>query len=179
MVEGQWFNSEVEVMNEQKRRELIQKLAGNTKHIEPTVDVLCAILGILFGMADSPLWRPHIPIRLWSVLGGFPALPETTPSNPDVIDKLLAYEEKSVVKFWMGILWRDCVDPRPEVQARLVEVTREAVGPGAEDHALISAVIIGTHQQLIQQMERFQPWPIEKEALTCQAQLENLEQGRS
>lgn len=180
----QWFNSGVEVMNEQKRRELIQKLADNMEHIEPTVDVLCAILGILLGMADSPLWRPHLPIRLWSVVGSFPALPETTPSfvrcrnNPDVIDGLLEYEEKSVVKFWMGILWRYWVDLRPEVQARLAEVTKAVVGPGAEDCALISAAITGTHQQLSQRMGRFQPWSIEEEALTCRARLEKLERGR-
>jgi len=184
VVEGQWFNSGAEIMNEEKRRELVQKLVDNMDHIEPTIDVLCAILSILFGMADSPMWRPHLPIRLWSALGGFPALPETTPSlvrcrdNPDVIDRLRAYEEKSVLKFWMGILWRDWVDLRPEVQARLVEVTREVVGPGAEDQALISAAIVGTHQQLSQHMEKFQPWSIEEEALACRARLEKLEQGR-
>ena len=184
VVEGQWFNSEVEIMNEERRRELIQKLVDNMEHIEPTVDVLCAILSILLGMADSPMWRPHIPIKLWSAMGGFPALPETTPSfvrcrnNPDVIDGLRAYEEKSVAKFWMGILWRDWVDLRPEVQARLVQATREVVGPGSEDHALISAAIVGTHQQLTQHMAKFQPWSIEEEALACRAQLEKLEQGR-
>ena len=184
VVEGQWFNSEVEVMNEEKRRELIQKLADNMDHIEPTIDVLCAILSVLLGMANSPVWRPHLPVKLWSAMGGFPALPETTPSlvrcrdNPDVIDGLRAYEEKSVVKFWMGILWRDWVDLRPEVQARLMEVTREVVGPGAEDQALISAAIVGTHQQLSQHMEKFQPWSIEEEALACRARLEKLEQGR-
>ena len=184
MVEGQWFNSGVEIMSEEKRRELIQKFVDNIEHIEPSVDVLCAILSVLFGMADSPMWRPHLPIKLWSAMGGFPALPETTPSfvrcrnNPDVIDRLRAYEEKSVVKFWMGILWRDWVDLRPEVQARLVEVTREVVGPGAEDQALISAAIVGTHQQLSQHMEKFQPWSIEEEALACRARLEKLEQGR-
>lgn len=183
-VEGQWFNSGVEVMSEQKRRELIQKLADNMEHIEPTVDVVCTVLSILFGMADSPLWRPHLPIGLWSVMGGFSALPETTPSfircrnNPDVIDGLRTYEEQSVVKFWMGVLWRDWVDLKPEVQARLMEATREVVGPGAEDHRLISAAIIGTHQQLSQQMEKFRPWSIEEEALACRARLEKLEQGR-
>lgn len=183
-VESQWFNAEVEIMNEERRRGLVQKLVDNIEHIEPTIDVLCAILSVLFGMADSPLWRPHLPIKLWSAMGGFPALPETTPSfircrnNPDVIDRLVAYEEKSVVKFWMGILWRDWVDLRPEVQARLVEVTREVVGPGSEDQALISAAIVGTHQQLSQRMEKFQPWSIEEDALACRARLEKLEQGR-
>lgn len=184
MVEGQWFNSEVEIMSEEKRRELIRKLMDNIEHIELTVDVLCAVLSILFGMANSPMWRPHLPIELWSVMGGFQALPETTPSfvrcrnNPDVIDGLRAYEDKAMVKFWMGILWRDWVDLRPQVQARLVEVTREVVGPGAEDQALISAAITGTHQQLTQHMEKFQPWSIEEEALACRARLEKLEQGR-
>ena len=184
MVEGQWFNSGVEVMNEEKRRELIRKLADNVERIEPTIDVLCAILSVLFGMADSPMWRPHLPIKLWSAMGAFPALPETTPSfircrnNPEVIDRLRAYEDKSMVKFWMGILWRDWVDLRPEVQARLVEVTREVVGAGAEDQALISAAIIGTHQQLSQDIEKFQPWSIEEEALECRERLEKLEQGR-
>ena len=184
VVEGQWFNSGVEIMDEQKRRELIQKLADNVERIEPTADVVCAILSVLFGMADSPLWRPHLPIRLWSVMGGFPALPETTPSfvrcrnNPDVINGLRAYDEKSLVKFWMGILWRDWVDLRPEVQTRLAEVTKEVVGPGAEDHALISAAIAGTHQELKQHVEKFPPWSIEEEALACRARLEKLEQGR-
>lgn len=184
VVEGQWFSSGVEIMNEQKRRELIQKLADNVERIQLTVDVVCAILSVLFGMADSPLWRPHLPIRLWSVMGGFPALPETTPSfvrcrdNPDVIDGLRAYEEKSLVKFWMGILWRDWVDLRPEVQARLAEVTKEVVGPGAEDHALISAAIVGTHQELSRHMEKFPAWSLEEEALACRARLEKLEQGR-
>ena len=184
VVEGQWFNSGGEVMNEQKRRELIQKLAENLERIELTVDVVCAILSVLLGMADSPLWRPHLPIGLWSVMGGFPALPETTPSfircrdNPDVIDGLRAYEEKSLVKFWMGILWRDWVDLRPEVQARLVEVTKEVVGPGSEDHALISAAIVGTHQELNRNAEKFPPWSIEEEALACRARLEKLGQGR-
>lgn len=184
VVEGQWFNSGVEVMNEEKRRELIQKLVDNTGHIEQTIDVLSAILSVLFGMADSPMWRPHLPMELWLALRGFSALPETTPSlvrcrnNPDVIDGLRAYEERSVLKFWMGILWRDWVDLRPEVQARLVEVTLEVVGPGAEDQALISAAIVGTHEELSQQMEKFQPWSIEEEALACRARLEKLEQGR-
>ena len=184
VVEGQWFDSRVEIMNEEKRRELVQKIADNMEHIEPSVDVVCALLSILLGMANSPMWRPHLPIKLWSVMGGFPALPETTPSflrcrdNPDVIDGLRAYEEKSVVKFWMGILWRDWVDLRPEVQARLVEVTREVVGHGAEDQALISAAITGTHQRLNRQMEKFQPWSIEEEALACRVRLEKLEQGR-
>lgn len=184
VVEGQWFNSGGEIMNEQKRREFIQKLADIVERIELTVDVVCAILSVLFGMADSPLWRPHLPIRLWSVMGGFPALPETTPSfircrnNPDVIDGLRAYEEKSLVKFWMGVLWRDWVYLRSEVQGRLVEVTKEVVGPGAEDHALISAAITGTHQELSHHVERFPPWSIEEEALACRARLEKLEQGR-
>jgi len=184
MVESQWFNSEVEIMSEEKRRELIQKLADSVERIELTVDVVCAVLSVLFGMADSPLWRPHIPVRAWSVMGGFPALPETTPSfircrnNPDVIDGLRAYEEKSLVKFWMGILWRDWVDLRQEVQARLVEVTKEVVGPVAEDRALISAAIIGTHQELKRHVEKFPPWSIEEEALACRGRLEKLEQGR-
>jgi hypothetical protein len=184
MVEGQWFNSGVEIMNEERRRELIQNLADGIERIEPTVEDTCAILSILFGMANSPMWRPHIPIKLWLTMGGFPVLPETTPSfvrcrnNPDVIDGLRAYEDKSVAKFWMGILWRDWVDLRTEVQARLVEVTREVVGPGADDQALISAAIVWTHQQLSQHMEKFQPWSIGEEALACRARLEKLEQGR-
>lgn len=184
IVEAQWFDSGVEIMDEEMRRELIRKLVDNIDHIELTIDVLCALLSVLFGMANSPMWRPHLPINLWSAMGGFQALPETTPSfvrcrnNPDVIDGLRAYEDKSMVKFWMGILWRDWVDLRPEVQARLVEVTREVVGPGADDQALISAAITGTHQQLSQHMEKFQPWSIEEEALACRARLEKLEQGR-
>ena len=184
MVEAQWFNSEVEVMSEQEREELIQELADCIGHVKSTVSLLCAIHSILFGMANSPTWRPHIPIRLWSVIESFPVLPETMPSfvrcrnNPDVIDGLRAYREKWVVKFWMGILWRDWIDLRPEVKAKLTEVTQEVVGPSAEDHALISAAIIGTRQQLIQRAEGFQPGSIEEEALACWARLEKLEQGQ-
>jgi hypothetical protein len=61
---------------------------------------------------------------------------------------------------------------------QIVQGDREDVGPGAEDQALVSAAIIGTHQQLTQHMERFQPWSIEEEALACRARLEKLEQGR-
>jgi hypothetical protein len=81
MVEGQWFDSEVEIMNEEKRRELIQKARGQRRTHRTDGRRFLRRPQHPFGMADSPLWRPHIPIKLWSVMGGFPGLPETTPRS--------------------------------------------------------------------------------------------------
>jgi hypothetical protein len=81
LFESRWFDPEVEILDEDGRREFCQDWASGVDGIEQTKDVKKAVASVLFGMANSAIWRPHIPQDKWKLSEYFNELPDESSSR--------------------------------------------------------------------------------------------------
>jgi hypothetical protein len=81
LVDSQWFDPEVEILDEDGRREFGQDRASGVDGIEQTKGMKKAVASVPFGMVNSAVWRPHIPQGKWELLGYFNELPDESSSR--------------------------------------------------------------------------------------------------
>jgi hypothetical protein len=144
--ESRWFDPGVEIPDEDGRREFCPDWASSVDGIERTKDVKRAVASVLLGIANSAMWRPHIPQDKWKLLEDFNELPDESSSrlgceaNEEFVSALKAMDNRGVLKLWLAILWRAYADLKPVVAEQLAENTREVIEAGSHDVGLFMAV---------------------------------------
>jgi hypothetical protein len=142
LVESRWFDPEVEILDEDGRREVCQDWVSGVDGIEQTKGVKKAVASVLFGMANSAMWKPHIPQDKWKLLEYFIKLPDESLSrlrceaSEEFVPALKAMDNRGVLKLWLAILWRVYAGLKPVVGEQLVENTREVIEASPHDVGL-------------------------------------------
>jgi len=109
--------------------------AQNIDSVEHTNDVQKATLVVLFGMINSPHWRPHVVTKKWNLLEYFAAVPGNSPplrrclDNPELMGIVGDVEEPAAMVLWLAILWLKYNELVPEVREELDAATK-AVAQG-------------------------------------------------
>ena len=133
LIGDRWFNTPDPIMDDDQMRGLCKDWASAVDHIEHSYDVQNVILPVLFGMINSPHWRPHIVTEKWKLLEYFTSVPDDSQplrrclDNPELIDAISEVDNPDAKVLWLAILWLKYMELIPEIQEQLKKVTREMV----------------------------------------------------
>lgn len=184
LVESRWFDPAVEVLDEDGRRDFCQDWASGVDGIEQTKDVKKAVASVLFGMANSAIWRAHIPQDKWKLMEYFNELPDESPSrsrceaNEEFVPALKAMDNRGVLKLWLAILWRAYADLKPVVRDQLVENTREVIETSPHDVGLFMAVMESEKTAVDTEMLGYSRWSIDEKAIKLREKTDKLQQAK-
>ena len=106
LIADRFFNTTQPIMERNQMKSLCVDWAStvdNLEHLELAPDVQKAALTVLFGMINSPHWRPHIVTDKWKLLECFTSVPDDSQplrrciNNPDLIEviKDVDYQDAS------------------------------------------------------------------------------------
>ena len=132
-ISDKWFNAPEPFMDADQMRKFCMDWASGVEVIEHTYDVQKAILATLFGMINSPLWRPHIVPNKWKLLQYFTSVPDDSQplrrclDNPDLMDAIRDVDEPSAIVLWLAMLWLKYTELIPVVREQLEAATKEVV----------------------------------------------------
>ena len=131
LIGDKWFNTPHPIMRPYEMGRFCTNWALAVDGIEHTPDVQKAALAVLFGMVNSPHWRPHIVTENWKLLEYFTSVPDDSQpltrciDNSELIDAIGNVENPAAIVLWPGILWLKYKDLFPQVREPLEAVTRE------------------------------------------------------
>ena len=135
-----WFSTPRRNMRDDQMRSFCVDWASTVDAIEHSDDVQKVTLAALFGMINSPHWRPHIVLDKWNLLEYFPSVPDDSQplrrclDNPELIDAIRNVANPAATTLWMKILWLKYKELIPAVREQLETVTKEvAQGGGVAD----------------------------------------------
>jgi len=133
LIDDKWFNAPEPFMDTDQVRKFCMDWASAVDGIEHTFDVQKAILAVLFGMINSPLWRPHIVPNKWKLLQYFSSVPDDSRplrrclDNPNLMDGIRDVDEPSAMVLWLAMLWLKYTELIPVVREQLEAATKELV----------------------------------------------------
>jgi hypothetical protein len=131
LIGDRWFNTCDPIMEPDQMGSFCVDWASAVDAIEHTDDVRKAILAVLFGMINSPHWRPHIVLDKWDLLGYFTSVPDDFQplrrciDNPGLIDAISNVGNPAAMKHWLTILWLKYKGLNTQVREELEVVTKE------------------------------------------------------
>lgn len=130
LIGDRWFNTPNPIMEPDQMRNLCVDWASAVDSIEHTEEVQRAALAVLFGMINSPHWRPHIVTEKWGLLHYFTSLPDDFPplrrclDNLELTDVISEVDNPEAVTAWLTILWLRYGELVPEVREKLEMATK-------------------------------------------------------
>jgi len=131
LIGDRWFNTTRPIMEPDRMRSFCVDWACAVDKVEHTHDTQKAILAVLFGMMNSPHWRPHIDPEKWKLLEYFSSVPDTSQpfrrcvDNPELMDVIRNVENPAAMALWLVILWLKYKELIPQVQEQLETATKE------------------------------------------------------
>ena len=131
LIGDKWFNTPHPIMELDRMKSLCADWASAVDGIEHTDDVQRATLTVLFGIINSPHWRPHIATEKWKLLEYFTSVPDDSQplrrciDNPDLIDVIKGMDNQAASFLWLGILWLKYKELSPQVRVQLENATKE------------------------------------------------------
>ena len=186
LVSSRWFNSPDPIMELDQMKRLCADWASAVDGIEHTYDIQKAALTVLFRMANSPQWRPHIVQEKWRLLEYFPAVPDDSQplreclDNPELTDAILKAENPVAVVLWLGILWLKYKELIPEVRERLEaamkEITRRRRRTDIDMY--LSLMDSGLKNAEGALAESYSPWSTDPGAMVLRAKIDNIRQAK-
>lgn len=180
-----WFNTAHPIMEPDQMRSLCVDWASAVDGIEHTYDVKKATLTVLFGMINSPHWRPHIVTEKWKLLEYFASLPDDSQplkrclDNPDLIDATSEVEDPAARVLWQAILWLKYKELIPQVREQLEEVTKEAARTRRSEFDMCLAVVESELRNAEDALMQHNTWSTDPAAVALRTKINNLEQARA
>ena len=164
--------------------------------VQKFYDVKGAALVALFGMINSPHWRPHIVTDTWKLLEYFTSVPDDSQpqtwrvpydpqplkrclDNPELIDAIRNVESPDAMGLWLKILWVKYKELIPRVQEQLETVTKE-VAQGSR-RADLDACLLVMNSELKKAEDaliRYDSWSTDPDAIALRTKINNLQQAR-
>jgi hypothetical protein len=186
LIGDRWFNTAEPIMEPDQMKNLCVDWASAVDGIEHTFDVQKATLAVLFGMINSPRWRPYIVTNKWKLLEYITAVPDDSQplkrciDNPDLIEVVRAVDDPSAMVLWLAILWLKYKELIPQVQEQLETATKElAQGRRRANLDMYLSVIDGELRKAEDALMQYTTWSTDAAALALRAKIDNLQQARA
>ena len=184
MIGDRWFNTPHPIIESDQMRSLCVDWASAVDGIEHTHDVQKATLAVLFGMINSPHWRPHIVVEKWKLLESFMSVPDDSQplrrcvDNPELMDAIKNVANPVAMVLWLAILWLK-YELIPQVQEQLEAVTKEvAQGRRRTDLDMYLSVMDGELRNTEDALTQYNTWSTDPAAIALRTKTDNLQQAR-
>ena len=186
LIGDKWFNTPHPIMEPDQMRSLCADWASAVDDIEHTYDVQKATLAVLFGMINSPHWRPHILTEKWKLLECFTSVPDDSQplrrciDNSDLLDVIKDMDNQAALFLWLAVLWLKYKELIPQVRVQLENITKE-LGQGGRRTDL------DTYQETIDSelrkaeggLMQYTTWSTDPNAVALRNKIDNLQTARS
>ena len=186
LIGDKWFNTPHPIMEPDQMRSLCADWASAVDDIEHTYDVQKATLAVLFGMINSPHWRPHILTEKWKLLECFTSVPDDSQplrrciDNSDLLDVIKDMDNQAALFLWLAVLWLKYKELIPQVRVQLENITKE-LGQGGRRTDL------DTYQETIDSelrkaeggLMQYTTWSTDPNAVALRNKIDSLQTARS
>ena len=185
LIGDRWFNTPDPIMEAEQMRNLCVDWASAVDDIEHTSDVQKAVLTVLFGMIDSPHWRPHIIVEKWSLLEYFTSVPDDSAplrrciDNPELMDEIKNVGNPAAMVLWLAILWLKYKELIPQVQEQLETFTKEVAQGGKRTGLDMCLSMMDSELKKVEDaLEQYNAWSTDPVAVALRTKVDNLQQAR-
>ena len=185
LIGDKWFNTDRPIMEPDQMRKFCIDWAHNVDGIEHTSDVQKATLDVLFGMINSPHWRPHIVTKKWKLLEYFAAVPDDSQplrrclENPELMDVVTDVEDPAAIVLWLAILWLKYNELIPEVREQLEAATRAvAQGDRKTDLDMYLSIIDAEAGKAEEALKACSTWSTDPIAISLRKKIDNIKQSK-
>ena len=185
LVGERWFNAPEPIMDDDQMRKLCIDWASSVDGIEHTYDVQKAVLAVLFGMINSPHWRPHIVPEQWKLLEYFSSVPDDSQplrrclDNPDLMDAIRDVDSPVAMVLWLALLWLKYTELIPEVKEQLEAATKELVrGRRKTDLDMYLSVADVELRKAEEKLREYNTWSTDPAAIELRRKIDCLKQSK-
>ena len=185
LIGDKWFNTDRPIMKPEQMRKFCADWAHNVDGIEHTNDVQKSTLAVLFGMINSPHWRPHIVTKKWKLLEYFAAVPDDSQplrrclDNPELMDVVADVEDPVAMVLWLAILWLKYNELVPEVREQLEAATRSvAQGSRKTDLDMYLSIIDAEASKAEEALKAHNTWSTDPAAISLRKKIDNIKQSK-
>ena len=185
LIGDRWFNTPHPIMEPDRMRSLCVDWASAVDGIEHTQDVQKATLTVLFGMINSPHWRPHIVPEKWKLLEYVTSVPDDSQplkrcvDNHELMEAIKNVENPAAMTLWMAILWLKYKDLIPRVREQLETSTKEvAQGRRRTDLEMYLSAMDSELMKAENALTQYNTWSTDPAAIALRTKIDNLQQAR-
>jgi len=185
LIGDRWFNTPHPIMEPDQMSRLCVDWASAVDGIEHTPDVQKATLAVLFGMINSPHWRPHIVVDKWKLLEYFTSVPDDSQplrrciDNPELMEAIKDVGNPAAIVLWLAILWLKYKELIPEVREQLETVTKEvAQGRRRSELDMYLSVMDLELRKAEDALTQYNTWSTDPAAIALRTKIDNLQQAR-
>jgi len=131
LISDRWFNSRFPIMDPIQMSNFFMNWASAVEDVEKTPAVQKAALSVLFGMVNSPHWRPYIVPEKWMLLRSLMSVPDDLQplcrylNNSELMEEIKKVDNPMALVLWVEILWLKYTQLSPKMQIRLEVITKE------------------------------------------------------
>ncbi|KAF9649519.1 hypothetical protein BDM02DRAFT_3128351 [Thelephora ganbajun] len=186
LIGDRWFNTPDPIMEPDQMNRLCVDWASAVDGIEHTYDVQKATLAVLFGMINSPHWRPYIVTDKWKLLEYFTSVPDDSQplkrciDNPELMDAIANVPNPAAIVLWLAILWLKYKELIPEVQEQLETVTKEvAQSKRRPELDMYLSVMDSELKKAEDALTQHNTWSTDPAAVALRTKIDNLQQARA
>ena len=183
LIGDKWFNTPHPIMEPDQMRRLCADWASAVDGIELTDDVQKATLAVLFGMINSPHWRPHIVPEKWKLLE-YSVPDDSQPlrrciGNPDLIDAIMGMDNQAALFLWLGILWRKYEELTPHIRVQLENATKELAKDRRTDLDAYLTTVDSELRKAEDALMYYPTWCTDPNAVALREKIGGLQAARS
>jgi hypothetical protein len=186
LIGDRWFNAPKPIMASNQMADLCTDWASAVDDIEHTYDVQKATLAVLFGMINSPYWRPHIVPDKWKLLEYFTSVPDDSQplrmclDNPELTSAISKVENPTAMVLWLEILWFNYKRLIPEVRKQLEAATKEAAhGSRREELDMYLSTMDSELRKAEDALAQHDTWTTDPAAVALRTKIDSLRQARA
>lgn len=172
-------------MDDDQIRKFRKDLASSVDGIEHTYDVQKAVLAILLGMINSPLWRPHIVPEKWKLLEYLTSVPDDSQplrrclDNPDLMDAIRDVDAPPAMVLWLAMLRLNYTELIPAVREQLEASTKELIrGSRKTDLDMYLSVVEAESKKAEGKLKEHNMWSTDSAATALRKKIDRLKQTK-
>ena len=184
LVSDKWFNAPEPFMDDDQMRKFCEDWSSCVDSIEHTFDVQKAVLAVLFGMINSPIWRPHIVSAKWKLLEYFSSVPDDSRplrrclDNLDLMAATREVDNPAASVLWLAILWLKYTELVPAVKEQLEAATKELVrSSNKADMDLYIALVGAELKKAEEKLTKYNVWSTDPAAIELRNKMDCLKQA--
>ncbi|KAF9643955.1 hypothetical protein BDM02DRAFT_3175321 [Thelephora ganbajun] len=185
LIGDRWFNTPYPIMEPDRMRSLCVDWASVVDSIEHTHNVQKVTLAVLFGMINSPHWRPHIVTERWELLEYFTSVPDDSQplrrciDNPELMNAIANVPNPVATVHWLAILWLKYKELIPQVREQMETVTKEIARSGRRRNLDSYLSLMDSELEKAEDaLTQYNTWSTDPGAVALRTKIENLQQAR-
>ena len=185
LIGDRWFNAPHAIMRPYRMERLCKDWASAVDTIGDSDDVQKAALTVLFGMINSPHWRPHIVAEKWDLLQHFASVPDDSLplkrciDNPGLVDEIRNVANPDAIIHWLKLLWLKYDELIPEVRIQLEIVTKEVAQGGRRGELDGYVKVMESELETAEcALAQYNTWSTDPAAAALRSRIRNLRQAK-